>query len=314
MDKIEAEFASYVQVRLQYIQNKILAYAKQRMTVGKTVKELKGVLSYADFVIDMAVLNQALQLGIDSEKDTLSSYVGGDITNLSAGIGIKLADNASNPIYQDLIAERQSWLSDTLMDTTLTTANEIVDVGVKANQTFDEISAQLQTSLGLDGERATLIARTEGNYVVNSGQEAFLKSLGIGHFKIVLAEDACDECIDQTDDGQKTFTDNPLPFHPNCRCVIEPAELEDDVNAGTFLGLVGLAAYLQNQKNANQVTQKAIKQDLQVLAKAITFVQKQQGPKGDKGDSIVGPKGEKGNRGEQGEKGDKGDSCIYGRQ
>ncbi len=282
MEQAETEFAQYVQVRLGYIYNKTLEYAKKRMLTAKSLKDMKGFFRLADFAIDLKLLNKVVQIGIDEQSSKLSDYIGGDVNELSGSVGFKLASSVEDVSYQAMIADRQAFLSDVLMDNTLTIANGVIEEGLRIGQNQADIATQLSTSLGMDSVRADKIARTESNYLLNGSQETYLKNLGVESYKVQLAEDACDQCVSETNDGKKTFTTSPLPFHPNCRCILIADYENSGSQVGTLLSLLGLVSYLKNKNQQTEQIQKSLKENIDRLDKRISDLKLKKGEKGEK--------------------------------
>jgi SPP1 gp7 family putative phage head morphogenesis protein len=105
----------------------------------------------------------------------------------------------------------------------------IIERGLRDGKSFDTIAREIRDSkfIGINKERAKLIAQTETNRAFNEGSRRYMKDLGITHYQVSLAIDACRICLDRYTGGTGTPTifeidnvDDIPPAHPRCRCVI----------------------------------------------------------------------------------------------
>jgi hypothetical protein len=116
-------------------------------------------------------------------------------------------------------------------ETTRTMLNNSLSSALSAGLTSGEIQRGLMEDYAFSPARALTIARTESAFAHSRGAMNGYRETS-NHFKMKMeklwsiAEEACDECIENNDAGwiplDDTFPsgDDASPAHPNCRCDI----------------------------------------------------------------------------------------------
>lgn len=73
-------------------------------------------------------------------------------------------------------------------------------------------------------ELPELIAETETTGAIESTVLDTLKSGGVQQYRIVTEPDACVMCLHLADQGPVDIGSVMLPFHPRCRCQVQPVD------------------------------------------------------------------------------------------
>lgn len=228
---IENKYSEYLQRKLNIINQKILNFARYKLnTVQKSQtaikQELQDYLGGSPFDTDLMFLSPLWSLGTNYQKGMINSRLqqfGLDTNQVSAYLGINF--NPPEVMFTDLISERQGYLKNVLADTTFDRTSKILSDGIKDGLSYDDIASKLSSSLGFNGIRADLIARTETNWALNEGQRRYVESLGVRKYQISLANTACPLCRKVAFSANRA-TEFPvekmdiLPVHPRCRCVL----------------------------------------------------------------------------------------------
>jgi SPP1 gp7 family putative phage head morphogenesis protein len=96
--------------------------------------------------------------------------------------------------------------------------------GVDKGEGMRPLRRRLMESMGLEKNRADVIARTETMRAFNDAQAAQYKRYGIERVKFYTADDerVCNQCGPLHDkDFDREDAPQP-PIHPRCRCVLLP--------------------------------------------------------------------------------------------
>lgn len=96
--------------------------------------------------------------------------------------------------------------------------------GLARGDSIDTIAANLDGIIS-DPGRAEMIAHTETARAQSAASLATYAANGVGQWKWVLSDGACDECVDAADNGPYAVGDAAapdVPLHPYCRCSTSP--------------------------------------------------------------------------------------------
>lgn len=110
---------------------------------------------------------------------------------------------------------------------TETTKNALLDEireGVGLGESVQLLADRVKTVFDFASTtRATLIARTETARGIAEGQRRNLSDIGYYNMNWVLSDDACEECIAQSEKEWNVDTiEGAQPVHPNCQCSMAP--------------------------------------------------------------------------------------------
>jgi SPP1 gp7 family putative phage head morphogenesis protein len=108
-----------------------------------------------------------------------------------------------------------------ISDATLEEFSDALAAALEAGQSVDDIAEMLE-ELGMDPERAEMIARTETARAVSEGTRDVYNANGISQFDWLPADDACEDCDAMKDGNPYDMGDEMPPLHPNCRCAVTP--------------------------------------------------------------------------------------------
>ncbi len=122
--------------------------------------------------------------------------------------------------------------------TTKSLVSDIIQGGIDANATNDQIATLIRQATGFSKSRARLIARTETTKLFNGAPEeslaALSRSTGVRYTKTwsgVLDDIERDEHVamegETVDVGEEFSNGLDYPSEPNCRCTVLFAEAED---------------------------------------------------------------------------------------
>ena len=110
-----------------------------------------------------------------------------------------------------------------------------IDTAMKEGWTTDQLADALEENYAFSEGRAETIARTEiARADMQGSMKTYRESKVVTGKQWLLAEDPCDICQDNADDGiidlDDDFTsgDDAAPAHPNCECDVTPIVGEDD--------------------------------------------------------------------------------------
>jgi len=139
-------------------------------------------------------------------------------------IGLRTGETAPGPVMNII---RETTIDSVMkyvksLDSDLKqSVSEILVKGREAGQMPQETINQIVTRLGVDTNRANLIARTETMRANNLAGWSQNKAEGATHFTVDVSPTACEDCI-ETYEGQVFTidqTDMLPPWHPRCECV-----------------------------------------------------------------------------------------------
>jgi SPP1 gp7 family putative phage head morphogenesis protein len=234
VEAAQSEFEKLVDRKLTIINQKILEYAKKRVETAQKAVAAPD-FHQSDFIFDMNPLVKAMKTGIDFQKDQIVDATKNYSLPIKANIAINFNLGGYEQQILSVLQKRAVFLADKIEEVTLSNAYDVIGKGIEQGLPFSEISINLQNSLGMDGTRASKIARTETNWALNDGTRVYMQHIGISQYKISLAANACEECMQYKDEVFDVETSDVLPIHPNCRCtiisVIPDAWLQDPDNS-----------------------------------------------------------------------------------
>jgi HK97 family phage portal protein len=155
-----------------------------------------------------------------------------------------------NPEVQRYVDRATTRLARTVNETTTIKVSSLLGTRLSEGATIDEMAKDIETTLGVDGSRAEMIARTESAKAYTQGQvEAWKQTDIVVGKRWLLAPDACEFCravarstnetpiplgapfvtqgsvIDGVSGGQfvADYEDvDAAPLHPGCRCSVSP--------------------------------------------------------------------------------------------
>ena len=200
----------------------------------EATSDVASIFTDADFNVSIQKLNEATRIGIEFQGKELRAALakeGVDPGRLETEMGLVFDLPYEDVRMSEILTHRQKYLQDVLGETTYKRADNLIEGGIKAGKSFDQIAAELHASLGMDQDRAMKIARTETNWALSNAQLQYMNKLGVKQYRIVLATNACEECIKVAgwhngqlgDPVSKALFDvtneDVLPVHPNCRCL-----------------------------------------------------------------------------------------------
>lgn len=247
-----------IQLQFNALNQKILAYAKYKFDSQESTNSIK--FTPQDFQLDIydnspkdanndysilgimglgvtfelshirqSIKRKLIQKSKFYKGETLKKYLGGvagvvdNRIELKKLIGIDIGVTPSDQVLLGIIQDRKNGIARVLERTTLEKLDKILSEGISSGSSFEDITHNIQIGLGMDGTRAELIARSESNWALNEGQRKYATELGITQFQVSLADDACEDCRAETNDGSKIYDigeEDILPIHPNCRCMM----------------------------------------------------------------------------------------------
>lgn len=86
-----------------------------------------------------------------------------------------------------------------------------------------ELNLMLQEKYGVSFRRAETLIRTETAHIDCNAAAQRYKDYGIEKIEVITDGD-CDEC----EGGIYSVDENPVPYHPNCKCTVVPYFEEDE--------------------------------------------------------------------------------------
>lgn len=121
-------------------------------------------------------------------------------------------------------------------DTTTKSLVNIIADRRMGKDTIDEIAREISSDFeGISEGRAFVIANTETNQAMSSGQQAYFKENGVTTKSWVPAGGStCDECEGNADDGpigiDESYSSGDMhpPAHPSCECYEDGGEIDLD--------------------------------------------------------------------------------------
>lgn len=225
----ESRFEAYAQRKLLPIDRKIIDYARARFAAGSSERLIKKAAQFAgdlfvprDFDFDLSPLLPVIGVGIDFQKQRLLDQMREEKINANdvrGAFGVSFDKDVGSK-YIDLLRDRQGFLAQVLEETTLRQTNKIIEDGINAGMSFDQLSKKLSEDIGFSGVRAQRIARTETNWALNEGTRQYIATLGVKEYKISPAPSACPICQSLAASTFGVMSVDILPIHPNCRCTI----------------------------------------------------------------------------------------------
>jgi SPP1 gp7 family putative phage head morphogenesis protein len=220
MTRLEDKLADQIEPKLKAFENLILSYAESKFSITKSVAEMHGLLDIDSLTFDLGTLEELLLIGETFQKELIISSYGGNIANLKAFVGLNFNLPPDADRFRQMLRERQTWLKQVVTDTTLERANTIMEKAIAEGKSYSEMAKQMSESGLFDRKRAEKIARTEVNHALNEGTREYIQSLGVSQFKISIARDACEMCIEASKIIYSVGQADVVPVHPNCRCTI----------------------------------------------------------------------------------------------
>lgn len=257
VDPIEETFALQIEQKLQRINESAKTFIYDELFTRKSLKQNidQALGEYFDFnyeillpIVGIALLYQRSKLDKQLSAANLSDAA------LESVLGIDFTPDPTK--YERRVKKREAYLNKVLKETTYDKIVTIINEGLESGEGFSEIAAAIDNSLILGDAkgRAELIARTETNYFLNDIQRQYAKDLGIGQYKISLANDACEQCKSVAlISGQRARyfdinTKDILPIHPRCRCVMISVIPKSWITADTLVK--------HQTKNVNEAIQQ----------------------------------------------------------
>jgi hypothetical protein len=147
-------------------------------------------------------------------------------------LGIQGTFDLQNQGVLDKLRDRTLYLIRTVDNTTREDLATMISEGVENNLSWQEIASQISDDY--EGEiapyRAELISRMETDNAYNMATADFFEKNGIQTKVWVTADNACDECQGNEDEGSINFDesfssgDDEPPAHVNCQCVLDTQE------------------------------------------------------------------------------------------
>lgn len=134
--------------------------------------------------------------------------------------------NAKQMINQIWCADGKSW-SDRVWNNTAelqSTLNEQLIHCVTTGKKTSQLKAALQERFGVSYHQAETLVRTEMAHIETQAALSRYRDYGINEIEI-LADDSCSDC-GKYDGKRFPINENPVPFHPNCRCCVLPVVKE----------------------------------------------------------------------------------------
>ncbi len=237
------------------IENRFITALKKLYT--KIAVLIKSKLPFIKRENELELLAQYIDKN-DIAKTIYSFYIEAALKGIESS-GIEDA-NLSHSLNEKLKLKSEM-LADDISKAMLDKLQEELKAGISANETIPQLMQRIDKWVGsqtitvkpvLDEEgniirsastrfisqnvMTEIIARTEANTAYNEGNLDALKQSGITHVRWLLADDACHECISESEatDGSKLGKIVPLeeasgvlPLHPNCRCTWIAVNKED---------------------------------------------------------------------------------------
>ena len=224
LDPLEALYASYLQNKLNWINNLVTQYILTEFNwVIKAKQEGFQNRFKSEFTLSTAGLIDVYNTGVQYQLGQIEIQLSpSQMGNVSSAFGVDF--KAAPTLFTNLIHERDAYLNKVLEDTTFDQVTRIIEVGTQEGWSYKQIAKRISEDkvIGINSKRAELIARTEVNHALNEGQRQYAKSLGVQEYQVVLAQNACEICRAAYEG--KTFQinnfDDVPPKHPNCRCVL----------------------------------------------------------------------------------------------
>ncbi len=222
----------------------------------------KGIKKQADWVAKFVKANPDMMTSkmgsmIENEMPKMSEYVDLEKTQnyfkkaFTAGVKaqyqrwgimVKAADEydfeITNEFYIGMLNNQANYLLN-LSKIDNTTRDKLIDIIKSGNEdglTIDEIAGDITKEFDdISDYRATMIANTETNRAMSTGQLASMKENGIATKSWVTAgANVCEVCQDNEDDGEidvnKAFSsgDDAPAAHPNCECYLDGGQIDLD--------------------------------------------------------------------------------------
>jgi len=99
----------------------------------------------------------------------------------------------------------------------------VISKGVLEGSSMQKMARNLQKSIGMNRNRATMIARTETINAYNTGAINQYKKVGVKKWKWITTYDerTCQQCAPRDGRTYPMNADRP-PIHPSCRCTVSP--------------------------------------------------------------------------------------------
>jgi SPP1 gp7 family putative phage head morphogenesis protein len=198
------------------------AMPNQPIATSKDLQNLLRGLAGDSYVAGVhAAMGQIPTAGIDKTLENLTAGV--DWDSWEPGWA-EAADLTKLGGWTDIMSALQ-YTFDGITQTNMDRIESQIAQSLASGDSVDTLSANIADMVGSDS-RADLIANTETARMMSMATQDSYQAADIGKYTLLTEDDACQECLDLSDDGNTQYDiddDEAMPpIHPNCRCAMLP--------------------------------------------------------------------------------------------
>lgn len=199
----------------------------------ETIKNITGTKKADEINNDEYFDEELVTENVNDTIQSVSFSGAGDYLQFSVDNGVNVASKKLNKTlpnqkYRDVLGERETYIIDSVNQTSKDYIITAIKNGKLNGQTNAEIARRIRTEIpDIAKYRSEMIVRTETSNAMVQAENRVYKEQGIIKVQWRSDSNACPECAEldgQIDDVDGDFrgAGQPGSIHPNCECMLDP--------------------------------------------------------------------------------------------